>query len=157
MRYNTSLKGADNCFFPAFEPRVIVLWCRISLHVEGLLWSWVQSRRHRVRLNLFLLIRSPVPSLPTWVLCRKHMIVFYLVPLFSRFSHFPFGTFVALETQRERSQFNLIQTAKWFLVLRQTAQVFNRPSCQEGQGVQASQVDTSLDTKRQQQKIELRI
>lgn len=102
MRYNTSLKGADNCFFPAFEPRVIVLWCRISLHVEGLLWSWVQSRRHRVRLNLFLLIRSPVPSLPTWLLCRKHVIVFYLVPLFSRFSHFPFGTFVALETQRER-------------------------------------------------------
>lgn len=83
------------------EPCVIVLRCRISLRVAGFLRCGVRPKRRLP--NLRLSIGSPVLSSPTWVWSLMHVVVSYLVPLFSRFSHFPFGTFVALERKRDES------------------------------------------------------
>lgn len=79
--------------------------------------------------------------------------VFYLVPLFPRFSCFTFYTFVALGTYREhrRRPLNIEHTTFWDtrVILAQRKTLCYSPSCQEGQGVQGSQVDKSLNTKQE--------
>lgn len=114
MRYNTGLKGTDNC-----SPPPLHVWavrnCSLMQNIAAcrgifMMWSAIEATSS----ESILLMPLPVLSLPTWVLSLWSMCSYFtLCPCFPGSPTSPLAPLWPLR-HKEMSQFNLIQTVNWF-------------------------------------------